>query len=74
MRHEVDQVYYSFLVRCWLMPRTVNSEPVVWRFELREVTAEPDIHRFANLKALNAFLAGKLTSLAGSGDQAVADE
>ena len=35
-----DQIYQSFLVRCWLLPSSMADEPQAWRFELRDVSAE----------------------------------
>ena len=72
-QHE-DQVYHSFLVRCWLMPRTLNSESPIWRFEVKEVTAEPGIHRFSDLEDLKAFLAAELAAMAGPGNQEIDEE
>jgi hypothetical protein len=59
-----DQVYHSFLLRCRLMPRSLSSEPVVWRFELKEVTAEHNTFRFGDLDQMRAFLDLKLEAVA----------
>ena len=63
MSKQVDQIYQSFLVRCWLIPAAATGEPPVWRFELREVSAEPQKHRFSDLEQLKAFMSAKLATL-----------
>jgi len=62
MSKQVDQIYQSFLVRCWLIPAAATGEPV-WRFELREVSAEPQKHRFSDLEQLKAFMSAKLAAI-----------
>jgi hypothetical protein len=69
MAKQADQVYQSFLVRCWLMPPATAAEPETWRFELREVAAEPQKHGFSDLEQLKAFMAVKLTAVAASSQQ-----
>lgn len=63
MSKQADQVYQSFLVRCWLIPSATTDEPPIWRFELREVSAEPQKHRFSDLEQLKAFLSTKLATI-----------
>ena len=63
MSKQVDQIYQSFLVRCWLIPAAATGEPPVWRFELREVSAEPQKHRFSDLEQLKAFMSAKLAAI-----------
>jgi hypothetical protein len=74
MAKQADQVYQSFLVRCWLMPPATAAEPETWRFELREVAAEPQKHGFSNLEQLIAFMAVKLTAVAASSKQDSGEE
>ena len=62
MSKQVDQIYQSFLVRCWLIPPVTTDEPVTWRFELREVSAEPQKHRFSDLEQLKASISAKLAA------------
>lgn len=69
MAKQADQVYQSFLVRCWLMPPATTGEPAAWRFELREVSAEPQKHGFSDLEQLIAFVAAKLTAVAAASNQ-----
>ncbi|MBK8986388.1 MAG: hypothetical protein IPM39_09945 [Chloroflexi bacterium] len=69
MVKQAKRVYQSFLVRCWLMPPTTAAEPETWRFELREVAAEPRKHGFSDLEQLKAFMAVKLTAVAASSQQ-----
>jgi len=64
MPKEADQFYQSFLVRCWLIPPATNDEPPTWRFELRDVSAEPHKHRFSDLEQLKAFVLAKLAAIA----------
>jgi hypothetical protein len=69
MSKEADQVYQSFLVRCWLIPPATKDEPPAWRFELREVAAEAQKHRFSDLAQLKEFISAKLAALAaGTGN------
>ena len=63
MSKETDQVYHSFLVRCWLVPRETTDEPALWRFELREVPAEAQKQRFSNLEGLKAYMEAKLAAI-----------
>jgi hypothetical protein len=69
MAKQADQVYQSFLVRCWLMPPATTDEPAAWRFELREVAAEPQKYGFSDLEQLIAFMAAKLTAVAATSNQ-----
>jgi len=63
MPKEADQFYQSFLVRCWLIPPATTDELPTWRFELRDVTAEPQKHRFSDLEQLKAFMSAKLAAI-----------
>ena len=69
MAKQADQVYQSFLVRCWFIPPATTDEPAAWRFELREVSAEPQKHGFSDLEQLIAFVAAKLTAVATASNQ-----
>ena len=69
MSDPVNQNYQSFLVRCWLVPPAALGETPAWRFELREVSAEPKKHRFSDLVQLKAFMAAKLATAAVGGRQ-----
>ncbi|MBE2199259.1 MAG: hypothetical protein IAE79_11665 [Anaerolinea sp.] len=69
MAKQANQVYQSFLVRCWLIRPATEDEPETWRFELCEVAAEPQKHGFNNLEQLIAFMAAKLTAVAASSKQ-----
>jgi hypothetical protein len=60
MTDQTHQIYHSFLVRCWLIPGETTDEPALWRFELREVPAEPQKHRFSDLEQLKEFMSAKL--------------
>ena len=64
MAKEADQIYQSFLVRCWFIPPAASDEPPTWRFELRDVSAEPEKHRFSDLEQLKAFMSAKLAAIA----------
>ena len=64
MAKEADQIYQSFLVRCWFIPPAAGDEPPTWRFELRDVSAESAKHRFSDLEQLKAFMSAKLAALA----------
>jgi hypothetical protein len=66
MAKQVEQVYQSFLIRCWLIPPAMANEPPAWRFELREVTAESPVQRFGSLAQLHEFLAVRLTAVAAN--------
>lgn len=61
-----NQVYQSFLVRCWIVPPATANESPAWRFELREVTAESPTQRFGSLAQLNEFMAARLTAVAAN--------
>lgn len=63
MTEQADQVYQSFLVRCWLISPATAGEPPAWRFELREVSAEQQQHRFSNLEQLKDFMSAKLAAI-----------
>ena len=64
MSKQTEQLYHSFLVRCWLTPPATTDEPSAWRFEVQEVTDESQKYRFGNLEQLNAFTLAKLTAVA----------
>lgn len=63
MTQQADQIYQSFLVRCWLVSPATADGPPIWRFELRDVSAEPQKHRFSDLEQLKAFLSTKLAAI-----------
>jgi hypothetical protein len=69
MSEQIQPLYQSFLVRCWLMPSETMDEPSLWRFELQEVTAESHKHRFGNLEQLKAFMSARLTAVSDSSTQ-----
>lgn len=69
MSEQADQVYQSFLVRCWLIRPATTDEPPTWRFELREVSADPQKHGFSDLEQLKAFMAAKLTAVAAGSNR-----
>lgn len=64
MTKQVKHIYQSFLVRCWLLPPTTADEPVPWRFELHEVSAESQKYRFSDYEQLTTFVAARLTAVA----------
>jgi hypothetical protein len=66
MSIQADQIYHSFLVRCWLIPPATTDELPTWRFELRDVTADPQKERFSDLEQLKEFVAAKLAAIAVS--------
>ncbi|MCP4417123.1 MAG: hypothetical protein GY805_10900 [Chloroflexi bacterium] len=66
MPQQVDQVYQSFLIRCWLIPPATNDALPIWRFELQEVSAEPQKHRFGSFEQLEAFVSAQLTAVAAN--------
>ncbi len=63
MTEQADQIYQSFLVRCWLVSPATADEPPAWRFELREVSADPKKHRFSDLEQLKALMMAKLATI-----------
>ncbi len=69
MTQQADQIYQSFLVRCWLVSPATADGPPIWRFELREVLAEQREHRFSDLEQLKNFVAAELAALAASNAQ-----
>ena len=64
MSKQMNQRYQSFLVRCWLVQPATDAEQPTWRFELREVLVEAQMHRFSDLEGLNAFMSAKLGAIA----------
>ncbi|MBP6470744.1 MAG: hypothetical protein KBE23_05305 [Chloroflexi bacterium] len=68
-KQDDHEVYTSFLVRCWFIPPVVDDETPTWRFELREMSAEAQKHRFRNFEQLVAFMSGKLTAVAVNNNQ-----
>ncbi|MFZ0544666.1 MAG: hypothetical protein WAM60_04480 [Candidatus Promineifilaceae bacterium] len=67
MSKQVKQFYQSFLIRCWLTtPYETTAESPSWRFELQEVSAESEKHRFSNLEQVNAFIATRLTAVSNN--------
>jgi hypothetical protein len=69
MSKQANQLYHSFLVRCWFIPAATVDEPPAWRFEVQEVSAEPQKHRFSDFEQLKAFMAAKLTAVAAASNQ-----
>lgn len=69
MQEQAEHIYHSFLVRCWLTPPTTADEPPAWRFELQEVSAESEKHRFRNLDLLCAFTSAKLDGIVAEHSQ-----
>ena len=63
MLEQTDHIYHSFLVRCWLIPPATADEAPAWRFELQEVSAESEKHRFRDLDQLCTFTSAKLESI-----------
>jgi hypothetical protein len=64
MAIQTEQIYQSFLIRCWLIPPATINEPPAWRFELREVTADSPTQRFGSLAQLHEFMVDRLTAVA----------
>ena len=64
MSKQADLIYQSFLIRCWLIPPATADEPPAWRFELREVSAEPQKHRFSDLEQLKDLIDAELATIA----------
>jgi hypothetical protein len=54
--------YQSFLLRCvWFTEADEGEgETAVWRFTLREVSAEPQEHSFSTIHELTTFLTAEL--------------
>jgi hypothetical protein len=69
MVKQADQLYHSFLVRCWFIPAATVDEPPTWRFELQEVSAEAQKYQFSDFEQLQAFMAAKLTAVAAASNQ-----
>ena len=69
MSKYADQVYTSFLVRCWFVPPATTDELPTWRFEVQEVSDEPQKHRFSDFEQLQAFMLAKLTAVAAASNQ-----
>jgi hypothetical protein len=74
MSKQTHQRYHSFLVRCWLIPDKTTGEPALWRFELREVPAGAQKHRFSDLEELKDFLSAKLGAIATGSDKDSGEE
>lgn len=68
-KQDDQEVYHSFLVRCWFIPPVVDDEAPTWRFELRDVSTGAQKHRFRNFEQLVAFMSGKLTAVAANNNQ-----
>ena len=73
MPKEVESVYQSFLVRCWLIPAATSGEAPTWRYELRDVSAEPQKHGFSDLEQLKEHMSAKLEAIA-AGDYEDSEE
>lgn len=69
MAKQAVQHYQSFLVRCWLTSEEAAGEPPLWRFELQEVSAELQKHRFSDLEELKTFISARLTAVSNSSTQ-----
>ena len=74
MSQQADQIYQSFLVRCWLVPAATTDEPPSWRFELREISAESQKRLFSDLEQLKEFISTELMGLAAGRKQPTEDE
>lgn len=55
-KQDDQEVYHSFLVRCWFIPPVVDDEAPTWRFELRDMSTGAQKHRFRNFEQLVTFL------------------
>ena len=66
MAQQVNPVYQSFLLRCWLPAPVTGSDLAVWRFVLREVSAEYPEQGFSDLEKLKEYVALQLDGLARS--------
>ncbi len=64
MTEQAQQIYHSFLVRCWLVLPAMDGERPLWRFELCEVVGEAEKHAFSDLEKLQEFVVLKLAALA----------
>ena len=66
MPKKKQQIYQSFLVRCWFMPRETKDEPPNWRFELQEVLVDSQNHGFSDLEQLKESMWARLVAIAAS--------
>lgn len=69
MNEQSHQIYRSFLVRCWMTVPGKTGAPPAWRFELRDVSAEPQKHRFSDIEQLKEFMTVELAAIAERGGQ-----
>ncbi|MBK6712320.1 MAG: hypothetical protein IPG51_18620 [Chloroflexi bacterium] len=68
-KQDNPEVYRSFLVRCWFIPPAADDESPTWRFELRDMLADSQKHRFRNFEELVRFMSMKLTAVAAENSQ-----
>jgi hypothetical protein len=54
--------YQSFLLRCWEIPKTNETDPPAWRFGVRAVAANGEEVYFGELPALMTFLSQQLNT------------
>lgn len=69
MPENEQPIYQSFLVRCWFVAPASAGKAPVWRFELRDVSAEPQKQRFSDLEQLKNFVATELDAIAAGNEQ-----
>jgi hypothetical protein len=62
MPREEQAIYQSFLVRCWFVKPATKGEAPAWRFEVRDVSAEPQKRRFSDLDQMKEFIAVELAA------------
>lgn len=74
MSTEAHQLYHAYLIRCWLIPAATAGESPAWRFELREVPADPEKHRFSDLEQVKEYMSAKLATQALNSDRADGQE
>jgi hypothetical protein len=70
MSNQAEKIYQSFLVRCWLMLPETPDELTTWRFELQEISAEPQKQRFGDFEQLKMFMSARLAAIANNNAQA----
>jgi hypothetical protein len=69
MAKQEQPIYQSFLLRCWLSAPPTSGNSAVWRFALREVSADYPEHGFSDLEKLREFVAQQLEVLARGNDR-----
>jgi hypothetical protein len=60
MNNQAQQTYHSYLVRCWLQPPLTAAEHPIWRFQLQDISAEPQTVRFSDLEDLLSYMLARL--------------